>query len=322
MFHEQRDGETAAGRPAPSLTGGCRDACGARDLLTVIKGEPPHPVGPCLFQRGHGGRCRDEAGNWWHGVNPPHGSPLGEDWPSIRIPAPPPPPPSCPTCDLLNGCPVQVAGDLREPPAAPLGDPAFMRAAVTATDEQLRDAVWPRGPVQVADDLRVPPPPDVMLYRAAVKELAEIGKLLDLEGEPGPFTVLAAAREHIPTWHDCAGAIGALAALLGLEPPLPSPDEVCAVVADQCRVYGEACAEIAALREENGALALQLSRHLKRDAGAASTATTFRVPDHQRCNMPAPCGNGNHCSRTRGHPGKHRAHICDDLAAEAFREWY
>jgi hypothetical protein len=199
--------QAAVGRcrvTAPSLTGGCRDRCGAQDLLEVIKGEPPHPVGPCLFPPRHGGRCRDEAGNWWHGINPPHRSPLGEGWPSVRIPTPPPP--SCPTCDQLNGWPVQVAGDLRSPGAA-------------SESETLAAAM------------------QLGLYKtigALAFKMQEIGELLDLDAEHrDPEAVLAAARERIPAWRDCAGAVGGLAALLRLEPPLPSPDEVCAVAVDR-----------------------------------------------------------------------------------------
>lgn len=50
------------------------------------------------------------------------------------------------------------------------------------------------------------------------------------------------AHERIPPWWewDAAGAIAALAELLGLEPPLPSPDEIVAVAVDGLLLLREA----------------------------------------------------------------------------------
>ncbi len=240
--HVKRDGETAA-------------LCGARDWIQVIKDEPPCAVGPCLFAAGHRGRCRDEFGNWWQG-------------PGLPVVAA--------AVQLPVAAPVQVADDLR----VPVEGERVEVGGVKITRHSLF------GPPDLRD------------------RLFEIGTLLDLPGadcrEVGK--VSAAARERIPAWRDCAGAVGGLASLLGLDPPLPSPDEVCAAaldrinqrtvgdaalkanldaavdagatnaadlrtarvelgelrshhaivedeLADQRRVYGEACAEIAALRD-------------------------------------------------------------------------
>jgi len=72
----------------------------------------------------------------------------------------------------------------------------------------------------------------------------QIGALLSVKGAQWSGCpvgeILAAAHERIPAWRDAAGAVTALAELLGLEPPLPSPDEIVAVAVDGLLLLREA----------------------------------------------------------------------------------
>ena len=70
-------------------------------------------------------------------------------------------------------------------------------------------------------------PPDLAVA------LADVAAVLEPEGAFASVEdLVVAARERIPAWRDAAGAIAALAELLGLEPPPPSPDEIVAVAVD------------------------------------------------------------------------------------------